>query len=170
MLIQTLGTNFSQILSETQTFSFRKMHLKMSSETWRPFCLGLNVLTPQPHLAKNRLLSPATYLNTSSTASQPCATNPVTWGGSGVRNRPGRYTINTANSSANTDVVPSPMMAQHSSGHGPSLPSKLGRLVHSPCLVAIWLSVENETWPPFNPVNSGTTVWRWFRCMYWGIL
>ena len=45
LLIQTLGTNFSQILSEIQTFSFKKMHLKMSSETLRPFCLSLNVLT-----------------------------------------------------------------------------------------------------------------------------
>ena len=27
------------------TFSFKKVHLKMSSAKWRPFCLGLNVLT-----------------------------------------------------------------------------------------------------------------------------
>ena len=45
LLIRTLGTNFSEILIEIQTFSFRKMHLKMSSGKWRPFCLGLNVLT-----------------------------------------------------------------------------------------------------------------------------
>ena len=42
--IATLGTNFSEILSEIHTFSFKKMHLKMSSAKWRPFCLGLNVL------------------------------------------------------------------------------------------------------------------------------
>ena len=39
----TLGTNFSEILIEIDTFSVRKMHLKMSSGKWRPFCLGLNV-------------------------------------------------------------------------------------------------------------------------------
>ena len=46
LLIGTLGTNFSEILIEIYTFSFKKMHLKMSSAKWRPFCLGLNVLRP----------------------------------------------------------------------------------------------------------------------------
>ena len=44
LLIGPLGTNFSEILSEIQPFSFKKMHLKMSSAKWRPFCFGLNVL------------------------------------------------------------------------------------------------------------------------------
>ena len=44
LLIGPLGTNFNEILIEIQTFSFRKIHLKMSSGKWRPFCLGLNVL------------------------------------------------------------------------------------------------------------------------------
>ena len=44
LLIQTLGTNFSEILREIYTFSFKKMHLKMSSGKYRPSCLGLNVL------------------------------------------------------------------------------------------------------------------------------
>ena len=44
LLIGPLGTNFSEILIEIQTFSFKKMDLKMSSAKWRPFCLGLNVL------------------------------------------------------------------------------------------------------------------------------
>ena len=39
-----LGTNFSEILIEIHTFSFKKMHLKRSSGKWQPFCLGLNVL------------------------------------------------------------------------------------------------------------------------------
>ena len=43
--IGPLGTNFSEILFGIQTFSFNKMHLKMSSAKWRPFFLGLNVLT-----------------------------------------------------------------------------------------------------------------------------
>ena len=44
LLIRILGTNFKEIVSEIHTFSFKKMHLKMSSAKWRPFCLGLNVL------------------------------------------------------------------------------------------------------------------------------
>ena len=44
LLIRTIGTNFSEILSEIHTFSLKKMHFKMSSAKWRPFCLGLNVL------------------------------------------------------------------------------------------------------------------------------
>ena len=44
LLIEPLGTNFSAILIGIQTFSFNKMHLKMSSAKWRPFCLGPNVL------------------------------------------------------------------------------------------------------------------------------
>ena len=36
--------NFSEILIEIYTFSFKKMHLKMSFWKWRPCCLGLNVL------------------------------------------------------------------------------------------------------------------------------
>ena len=37
LLIRTLGTNFSEILTEIHAFSFKKMHLKMSSAKWRPF-------------------------------------------------------------------------------------------------------------------------------------
>ena len=42
--IGTLRTNFSEILSEIYTFSFKKMHLKMSSAKWRSLCFSLNVL------------------------------------------------------------------------------------------------------------------------------
>ena len=45
LLIGPLGTNFSGILIEIQAFSFKKMHLKVSSAKWWPFYLGLNVLT-----------------------------------------------------------------------------------------------------------------------------
>ena len=41
LLILTLGTNFSEILSEIHTFSFKKMHLKLLSEKWWQFCPGL---------------------------------------------------------------------------------------------------------------------------------
>ena len=44
LLIEPLGTKFSEIFIKIYTFSFRKMHLKMSSGKWWPFCLGFNVL------------------------------------------------------------------------------------------------------------------------------
>ena len=40
--IETLWINFSEILSEFHTFSLKKIHLKMLSAKWLPFCLGLN--------------------------------------------------------------------------------------------------------------------------------
>ena len=46
LIIGPLGTNFSEILIEVLTFSFKKMRLKVSSVKRRPFCLGFNVLTP----------------------------------------------------------------------------------------------------------------------------
>ena len=46
LLIGPLGTNLSQILIEILTFSFKKMHLWVSSAKRRPFCRGLNVLIP----------------------------------------------------------------------------------------------------------------------------
>ena len=45
LLIATLGTKVSEILSKIHTFSFKKMHFKMSSVKRRQICLGLNVLT-----------------------------------------------------------------------------------------------------------------------------
>ena len=47
LLIGLLGTNFSEILIEIHTFSFKKMRFKLSSGKWRPFCPGLNVLRAQ---------------------------------------------------------------------------------------------------------------------------
>ena len=44
LLIRTLGTDFSEILGKILSFSFKKMHLKMSSVKGRLFSLGLNGL------------------------------------------------------------------------------------------------------------------------------
>ena len=44
VLIGPWGTYFNEILIKIQQVSFRKVHLKMLSGKWRPFCLGLNVL------------------------------------------------------------------------------------------------------------------------------
>ena len=72
LLIGPLGTNFSEILIKILTFSFKKIHLKVSSAKRRPFCLGLNVLTmhwnnglkPIQHQAINHLnqLIPPVYV------------------------------------------------------------------------------------------------------------
>ena len=65
LLIGPLGTNFSEMLIEIHTFSFKKIHLKMSSGKWRPFCLGLNVITVNyswwylGHLTNNSFLNQA---------------------------------------------------------------------------------------------------------------
>ena len=62
LLIWPLGTKFSEISIEIHTFSFNKMHLKMSVK-WRPFCLGLNELT---HWGWDKMdaISQTTHLNT----------------------------------------------------------------------------------------------------------
>ena len=44
LLIGPLWTNFSEILIEILTFSFKKMRLKVLSAKWWPFCLSLNML------------------------------------------------------------------------------------------------------------------------------
>ena len=48
LLIGPLGTNFSEILIKINTFSFKKMHLKMLFAKWRPFCFNLSELTHWP--------------------------------------------------------------------------------------------------------------------------
>ena len=45
LLSGPIWTKFSEISIEINTFSFNKMHLKMSSGGWRLFRLGLNGLT-----------------------------------------------------------------------------------------------------------------------------
>ena len=44
-LIGPLETNVSEILIDILTFSFKKLHLKVSSAKWRLFCLGLYELS-----------------------------------------------------------------------------------------------------------------------------
>ena len=45
LLIGPLRTNFNKILKKILQFSCKKIHLNVSSEKWRQFCLSLNVLT-----------------------------------------------------------------------------------------------------------------------------
>ena len=48
LLIGTLGTNFSESLSEIQKFLLKKMHLKMSAAKWWQCCLDLYGLINAP--------------------------------------------------------------------------------------------------------------------------
>ena len=45
LLIRPLGTNSNEILIKIPNFSFMKMHLKILSAKWRPFCPGGDDLT-----------------------------------------------------------------------------------------------------------------------------
>ena len=47
--IGPLGTNFSEFVINIQKFSFTKMHLKMSSGKWQPFCPGGDELKTMIH-------------------------------------------------------------------------------------------------------------------------
>ena len=55
LLIRPIRTNYSKMLIEIHTFSFKKIHLKMSSGNWRPFCLGLNVFIRPLHVTLSTL-------------------------------------------------------------------------------------------------------------------
>ena len=52
LLIGPLGINFSDNLIAINTFSFEKMHVKMSSEKCRPSCLDLSVLMYQYNISR----------------------------------------------------------------------------------------------------------------------
>ena len=54
--IGSLGTNVGEMLLGIHTFSFNKLHLKISSAKWRPLCLSLNVLNAYiPYMADHDL-------------------------------------------------------------------------------------------------------------------
>ena len=69
LLIGLIGTNFIEILIEIHTFSFKKMHLNMSSGKWRPFCLGRNVLNLYSSSVK---ISAPSYQQRSDTQAVQC--------------------------------------------------------------------------------------------------
>ena len=54
LLIGPLGTNFGEILIETQIFALKKIRLKKSSAICQPFCLGLNVLSNPEECGKTK--------------------------------------------------------------------------------------------------------------------
>ena len=53
LLIGPLGTNFSEILIEIQTFSLTKIRLEISSANCRQFCIGLNMLTQKEGISNH---------------------------------------------------------------------------------------------------------------------
>ena len=55
MLIEPLGSNFSEIFIEIHTFSFKKIHLQISSPKRRLFRLCLNVLMLQYNIVSGHL-------------------------------------------------------------------------------------------------------------------
>ena len=55
--IGPLGTNFTEILTKVQNFSFTKMHLKISSVKWRPFCPGGDELMCQTHVPEGLFMA-----------------------------------------------------------------------------------------------------------------
>ena len=59
LLIRTLRTKFDEILIKIHTFSFKNIHLKMSSGKWRSFCHGLNVLIMKFRLCGVTVIEPA---------------------------------------------------------------------------------------------------------------
>ena len=61
LLIRNLGTNFSEIVIEIQTFSLKKMRLKMSSAKMQPLCLGLNLLTVSWNTSDESIYSVLSY-------------------------------------------------------------------------------------------------------------
>ena len=67
LLIGPLGTNSSQIVVGIQNISIKKIHLKVSSAKWRPFCLGFNVLITSCHwslvLASWPFISPPVFVH-----------------------------------------------------------------------------------------------------------
>ena len=63
LFIEPLGTNFSEILIEIHTFSFKKMHLQVSSRKWRPFCLNRNVLKINANILGTRAFAGQTMIH-----------------------------------------------------------------------------------------------------------
>ena len=70
LLIGPLGTNFNEIWIKIQNFSLMKMHLKMSSGKWQPFCPGGDELT-------NRMLCPKKYAHGLHYVALSCDLRPV---------------------------------------------------------------------------------------------
>ena len=61
LLMGPLGTNFSEILIEIQTFSLKKIRLKMSSVKYCSFRLGLNVLMKGVFIGSDNGSAPLRY-------------------------------------------------------------------------------------------------------------
>ena len=82
LLNWSLGTNFSEISIDIQTFSFKKIHFKMSSGKWQPFCLGLNVLNRlKINMGLCNCLPPYWHLSITRTNDDPVPRGYIAWAG-----------------------------------------------------------------------------------------
>ena len=64
--IEPLVTNFNETLIKIHTFSLKKMHLKMPSMKWQPFCLVLNVIMTCASTSPRHYLNQCWYIVTKS--------------------------------------------------------------------------------------------------------
>ena len=62
-VIGPTAKKFDEVLINIKAFWLKKMHLKMPSAKWRPFCLGLNVWT---HFSDHICLSDETNITVTS--------------------------------------------------------------------------------------------------------
>ena len=69
-LIWPLWTNFAKIVIEIHISSFKKMHLKMLSVKFLPFCLGLNALTDDDPVQWRIYASSYMYLDKTNASSR----------------------------------------------------------------------------------------------------
>ena len=77
VLIGPLGTNFSEMLIEIHTFSFKKIHLKMLSGKRRPLCLGLNVLREGVQAKLGTIICLVVWVQLSSSSREECVLNNI---------------------------------------------------------------------------------------------
>ena len=77
LLFGPVGWNFSEILIKIYTFSFKKINLRMALAKWRPFCLGLNVLSDPDFNAEEHMIN--SYHGNAFSATDPLCGDHSRW-------------------------------------------------------------------------------------------
>ena len=153
LLIETLRTNFNEILIEIHTFSFKNIHLKMASGKWRPFCLGLNVLK---HLKS--LLPQVTWVLQSmalcKTAVTPVellqsCTKPLRC----LKSPSGRFFFSSLFRLCGTKPLPKPMLTYHDRDPLTSIPGRIK---------FIWIHLSH-----LNSLRPSDAYMRWLTKHHW---
>ena len=73
--IRPLGTNFSEIFFNIDTFSFKKIHLNRTSAKWGPFCLSLNELISRNPIHTSKIRTSLLPRSTASLLSDATSTS-----------------------------------------------------------------------------------------------